>query len=235
MSEATQPWYTVGLDLGQSADPSALAALESREVPAEDGRDAPRVRRHLVRGLTRWPLRTSYVKIVDDVAAMLGSPPLEGCTLVIDATGVGRPVYDLFREAALRARLMGVIITAGQGQSFADDGFWHTAKVVLVSSVLVPLQQRRLLFAPRMRETAVLVKELQNYRRVVTAKANETFDPREGEHDDLVLALALACWQAERADPPGRPEVWPEVLGGGYDRGRLTRGSGPPVLPASLW
>jgi hypothetical protein len=34
----------------------------------------------------------------------------------------------------------------------------------------------------------------------IAAAANETFGVwREGQHDDLVLAVALACWWAERS------------------------------------
>jgi len=32
---------------------------------------------------------------------------------------------------------------------------------------------------------------------------NETFNAREGEHDDLILALALAAWRGERGEIPG--------------------------------
>ena len=38
----------------------------------------------------------------------------------------------------------------------------------------------------------------------IFAAANETFGVwREGQHDDLVLAVALACWWAERCPPLG--------------------------------
>jgi hypothetical protein len=41
----------------------------------------------------------------------------------------------------------------------------------------------------------------------ITAAANETFAAwREGAHDDLVLAVALACWHADRA--PALPFSW---------------------------
>jgi hypothetical protein len=41
----------------------------------------------------------------------------------------------------------------------------------------------------------VLVKELMNFRVKITAHANDTYDAwREETHDDLVLALAMACW-----------------------------------------
>jgi hypothetical protein len=57
-----------------------------------------------------------------------------------------------------------------------------------------------------------LEMELQNFRVKITAAANETFEAwRERDHDDLVLALALAAWHAEK-QPLGEPAM-PMVLG----------------------
>jgi hypothetical protein len=44
----------------------------------------------------------------------------------------------------------------------------------------------------------VLRKELQNFRRKVNLRtAHTSYEHwREGDHDDLVLACALACWGA---------------------------------------
>ena len=49
----------------------------------------------------------------------------------------------------------------------------------------------------------LLRAELLNFRVKITAAANETFGAwREGEHDDLVLAVALACWAGEHVKRP---------------------------------
>jgi hypothetical protein len=45
----------------------------------------------------------------------------------------------------------------------------------------------------------LLARELVNFRFKVTSKGSEdALDWREGPDDDLVLALAIAAWQAER-------------------------------------
>jgi hypothetical protein len=57
----------------------------------------------------------------------------------------------------------------------------------------------------------VLVREMANFRVKITAAANETFGVwREGQHDDLVLGVALACWWAEHT-----PRLGPEAFGCG--------------------
>jgi hypothetical protein len=48
----------------------------------------------------------------------------------------------------------------------------------------------------------------------VTAAANEVFKAwRDGDNDDLVLALAIAAWQAERCPPSIIPFDMNKMLG----------------------
>lgn len=197
-----QPWepsYVVGLDLGQSQDYTALSALE--RTWRADPRDPTRQRglfHYAVRHLRRWHLGTSYVQVVEDVAAMLSRPPLEGADLAVDQTGVGAAVVDVFRRAQLPARLSPVLITAGHRASRQPGGVFHVPKKELVSVLQVLLQTRRLKIAP-LPERDVLARELGAFRVKVTTAGNETFEAwRERDHDDLVLAVALAAWLGER-------------------------------------
>jgi hypothetical protein len=47
----------------------------------------------------------------------------------------------------------------------------------------------------------VLARELQDFRARFTEAGNATFNAREGAHDDLVLALALAVFGLPRPEP----------------------------------
>lgn len=201
----SDPAYTVGLDLGQSQDPTALAALESRHESAGW--------RHAARHLERYPLGTPYVSVpdlpgvpgvVDLVRTLLMRPPLPGCTLAVDRTGVGRGVVDAFRAARLPCRLLAITITAGGTVRREGWQLW-VPKADLVAVVQVGLQSGRLTIAPRLPLTETLVRELKGFRVKTTAAGNETFSAREREHDDMVLATACALWAAERC-PPLTPE-----------------------------
>ena len=76
--------YTLGLDLGQAKDYTAVAI-------GQWVRDEPPYTVD-VRHLQRFPLGTPYPVIVGKIEDMLNRAPLCGeCDLVIDATGVGRP------------------------------------------------------------------------------------------------------------------------------------------------
>jgi hypothetical protein len=191
--------HLIGLDLGQQSDPSALAVVEDAEAwMPEEGRWVPH---YAVRHLQRWPLKTKFPAVVEDVAKLCRSPKLKDVLLVIDGTGVGAAVGDLFEEADLGgANIRRVIITAGH-KVHNDGGTWHVPKKQLVSVLLVLLQAKRLAIAKALPNRDLLVRELGNFKTKISPAMNELYGTwREGEHDDLVLAVALACWAAESTD-----------------------------------
>ncbi|MBI4748641.1 MAG: hypothetical protein HY774_09125 [Acidobacteria bacterium] len=199
------PQFFLGLDLGQSKDYTALTIIERIETNGGD------VVVQQVRHLQRWKLRTSYPTIVREVTAMLNQPPLRHAdtTLAIDGTGVGRPVVDLFWNVKTDALIRPVQIVAGSKESH-NDGFYHVPKRELVSLVQVALQTRQLRIAAELPEAEVLVKELINFQVKITDAANDTYGAwREGQHDDLVLATALALWASEKGG--GRAEHGPSL------------------------
>jgi hypothetical protein len=121
--------------------------------------------------------------------------------MVVDETGVGTAVVEMILGALRRARAPGgfaaVTITGGSAVSQAGEGRWRVAKKELAGVLVALFGGHRLRIAP-LPETAVLIREAQNFSVKVTPAGNETFESwRESEHDDLVLALALACWAAE--------------------------------------
>ncbi|MEI5604367.1 hypothetical protein, partial [Streptomyces brasiliscabiei] len=59
---------------------------------------AIREERH-VRHLRRWEFGTPYPVIVNDVATMMRAEAMRDGLLFIDRTGVGRAVFDMFRDA----------------------------------------------------------------------------------------------------------------------------------------
>ncbi len=149
----------------------------------------------------RFPLGTPYPAIVAEVATRVKRPPFQWPTLAVDQTGVGRAVVDMFREADLEACLRPVLITSGHAVTTGDDGSEHVPKKELVSVLQVLFQARRLKIA-NVPEREALVRELGAFKVKITAAANETFEAwRERDHDDLVLAVAIAAWMAESQPP----------------------------------
>jgi hypothetical protein len=116
---------------------------------------------------------------------------------VIDETGVGRPVCDLFEQDGLRPAR--VTITAGleEGRGSGPRS-WHVPKITLVSRLQAALHAGDLKLAPALVEAETLKRELGEFRMRHTATGAAVFGAREGRHDDLVLAVAIGLWWAAR-------------------------------------
>jgi hypothetical protein len=178
--------YFIGLDLGQAADYSALACIEKTE------------QQYALRHLERYPIGTPYPSVVSQVRALISKPPLAGCTLVPDATGVGRAVVDLLLEANLAARIVPVTITSGHKPTSDGRGGVHVPKKDLVAVVKAALQKQCLQVSASLPLAQTLVRELQTFTVQLTEAGNETFGAaNDRAHDDLVLAISLALWAAE--------------------------------------
>jgi hypothetical protein len=182
------PFY-FGLDLGQTQDYTASIVLEAHGEGDTRTYDA--------RHIEPWPLGTSYPSIVQAVRSMLNRPPLHGqCTLVVDHTGVGRPIFDLFVEAKIEP-IIGITITGGLAWHRDTGRQWHVAKILLVGTVQKFLQSGRLRIGAKLPHARTLQKELRDFRVKITKAANEMYEACEGAHDDLVLSLAVALFAAE--------------------------------------
>src|SRR5262249_28602773 len=113
--------------------------------------------------------------------------------VIIDATGLGGPVYDIFVGVGISP--VGLMITAGRAQK--DEGkVFYVPKMVLISRVQALLHGGRLKVQKKLAEASALMQELLDYRIQYTAAGHLTFNAREGRHDDLVLALAISCYRA---------------------------------------
>ncbi len=208
-------WYFVGLDLGQSHDFTAIAAVERTEMSGEWDPVMfafPKVVKLRLRYLERPELGTPYPEIVERVAQVTRSAALGGrCQLMADATGVGRPVVDMLRKSGIRCTLMPVMITGGQLETLAQ-GYYHVPKRDLIVGLQTTLQRGGLEIAAALPLAPVLMQELADMRVKITSPGKEQFGAwREGQHDDLVLAVALACWGAHKAypnPPAGEEGYW---------------------------
>jgi len=181
----------LGLDLGQRQDPSAALLVERVGVGfAPD---------YLVRWGRRWALGTEYGEVALEVERVYNSPHLGEAPprLLVDATGVGAPVVEMLRRRGLSP--VPVLITAGRTSHRGEDGWWHVPKKDLAASLALVMEQGRLQIARKLDIAEQLRKEMAAFRIKRTSAGNEMYEAwREGDHDDLVLALAIALWWGER-------------------------------------
>ena len=193
--------FFVGLDLGQASDYTALSVLE-RLRPEGDRKEVTYHLRHLERVRD-----VPYPKIVDKITAMLKLSPLaDGALLIVDQTGVGAPVVDLFRQARIP---MSAIFIHGGDKVTREGDVSRVPKRDLAGVLQVLLQVGRLKISKKLPLAAVLQAELLNFKVKIDPKtAHDSYSAwREKDHDDLVLSVALAAWRAEREPPDTGPLV----------------------------
>jgi len=221
-----KPVMLIGVDLGQQRDYTAICVVERHHVPAGEmynaeyrtrdrtvyaARQPVRVEYRL-RHLERPVLGTPYPKVVGripkvvgrivELVKAIGGEPV----LVVDATGVGLPVTEML-WSRLEKDLQGtdtivtpcnVTITGGDSVTRGSSGL-RVPKRDLVSAPLVLMQNGQLKIADALALKDTLVKELLNFRvKINISTAHDSYEAwREGDHDDLVLSVALACWAGE--------------------------------------
>ena len=209
---------TVGADVGQKRDPTAIAVVEAEWRERASGNPE---QHHLVRHLERLPLGTPYpavaarlAEVAAGVAARTGGWPV----LFLDATGVGMPVVDLVRAAGVGRRAVPVYFTHGDRRAVRAGPEVTLGKGWLVSRLQALLQTERL-HLPDTAEARRLAEELLAYEVRVDPDANERYGAfAVGAHDDLVTALGLAVqgpvplpvaggFRLRAATPGGRPDV----------------------------
>lgn len=209
---------TVGIDVGQIHDPTALAVAEVKQkhtgkyryvepIPAhfdENGQwvgphdaDPVMVSEYTIRHITRLPLGTSYPDVALHIATLLCNPMFarRDVRVLIDVTGVGRPVYDdLRKEIDLRKEARHVQL---RPISFAHGEKYNRSTGILGKAYLVSRLQSLLqggrVHGPDTHEMRMTIEELRVYEIKVDQDGKDTYGGASGKHDDLATALGLSC------------------------------------------
>ena len=191
--EKTERYY--GLDLGKRQDHTALVVLE---LTWEYGPknpvtwQVPMLPRLTVRYAPRLPLDTESVTIPGFVrtaaqrfAGEYGRPRVPE-TLLVDATGNGHAVIELLRAEKHGLRLLPVCISGGRKAKYLKDSYLSVPRTDLLARLKLLFERGQLHLERGASGMEVLERELRH------------FEPsgHQQEHDDLVMALGLAAWQA---------------------------------------
>lgn len=207
--------FAVGIDVGQAHDPTAICIatrITTTTARPELASANPNPRpRYEVSHLERLKLGIPYPQQVDHIEELLCRSPLNRLSprILVDYTGVGRPVFDMFAGRPSLRRAQGVVITGGREINGNAKG-WSVPKGELVSKLQALLHAGDLRIANSLPDAAVLARELQDFRVRFSDAGNAQFAAREGAHDDLVLALALAVFGLSRPQSATALDVsWP--------------------------
>jgi hypothetical protein len=201
--------FIIGLDIGKSVDATAIAVLHHKIIGLERytnflkkgfSKQHHAESYHVV-ALEKIPLGTPYPAQVHHVKQLLSRPPLtERTPLIMDDTGCGRPIGDMFVDGGLRPKR--VTITSGLEVTQHNGDTWHVPKSVLISTMESRIHSKELKVAKALLEAGPMHEELCDFERHVSDSGRTTWGARVGTHDDIVLACSLAVWWAVRTALP---------------------------------
>ncbi len=146
----------IGCDLAKHTDYTVMVAMDRQSGHCFDMERF----QHL-----DWPIQKE--RIVDFCRK-------HGGLLVMDATGIGDPVYDDLRHVV--PRIEPVKLT-------------NLSKAQLIQRLIVAIEQRRIGWPTAW---GILTDELKRYEYEITSRGAITYNAPGGYHDDCVIALALA-------------------------------------------
>lgn len=179
----------VGCDVAKHTDFTVLIAMDAKtgrclEMERFNQLDWPVQKERILSFVRRW----------------------RGC-LILDATGVGDPIYDELK------RVLGGVV-----------GFKLTAssKTELIQRLIVAVEQRLVSWPGGWQ---VLTNEMRRYEYEISPSGHISYNAPSGYHDDCVIALALANHGRWEAGNVGR--MWRIAPGGRGDGVEATRG----ILP----
>lgn len=142
---------------------------------------------------------------------------IDNCDLLLDGTGVGEAVVDIYRELGMRP--IPIIFTSGDlcrpvynessGTGLAGSGWGKMAALRTLKEMRVPkedlvhagsiiLQQKRMRIAPQLDHLEDFRKQLAGFRGKINEKTgNLKYENATDDlHDDLVCTYLMAAWWA---------------------------------------
>jgi hypothetical protein len=217
---STTPVPIIGVSLGHRHERTAISVTERACVPTgekfnqviydERGWERHQTREHLsteyrVRHLERHGPPSRYAKVAGRAPEILMELGRESI-LVVDITATGRPAYSLILSelshalegTSLRFKHCPITVSGiAGGASKSPDVGQIVPRRDLISATQILFDEGQLKIAEGLSLADTLRDELLAFK----PKANKPDDLegwREGKDDDLVLAVAVSLWAAER-------------------------------------
>jgi len=134
---------------------------------------------YIIRQAKRWRGQ-NYTQICNEITQYIKGD------VIIDATGVGYAVAEMLPEPLTK-----IWLTGGERVTF-DGQLWKVPQVQLISNLVLKIEQEQIKIPSNLSLKDNILHELN------VLKQGKKFEAKQGEHDDLVFALALALWGFEQ-------------------------------------
>jgi hypothetical protein len=111
--------------------------------------------------------------------------------LLIDATGIGHTVVELIRQSQTKAHIQPVMLTNGHVERHLKDGYLSLPRPDMLNSLKMVFELGNIKMEPSTPGFVDMERELIQFQP----------SGDQQEHDDLVMAMAMAVWQAAKDYP----------------------------------
>lgn len=229
----------LGLDLGQSQDPTAAALLlnidQTKSLHNWIDDTHPKTNHWRLASTKVWPLDTPYTQVATHLynicETIKAQHPTTPLILLADATGIGRPTLEIiYKEFTSHgkpnpARIEGIVFTGGTTVTEAKHpalpvDLFQVPKLDLIQTLLQAIESNQLQPAPGLANRHILEAQLKSLRyansrltgQTTVEVAHSTTTP-EIANADLVMALAMATWRMKTLHPQSRQEIHQRLPG----------------------
>ena len=182
----TEVYRIVGIDPGKERDYFAMVVILVRD------------KKIYVLGAKRWPLGTPYYQVEEDLAQIDQKYPDQ--LYVVEKNNTGANVIEVLRDQK-GLHVLGVTTSNNLKN---PDRFRNTMdKNAMVLQMKAWFDEERIEFPRDNAEISELKRQLSNYSKKITQGGSVSYGASGQEHDDLVMALMLACFAARKYLKPG--------------------------------
>lgn len=186
--------YYIGMSLGQQGGNTGLAIIVTKI-----DYDKP-TRKYFYKfqctELKRFPAGMPFTEIAEQVDKIRHHIKLKDSCLVMDITGVGDPIAQLFRKFDPIC----LTFTGGYGIQQLGGSSFRIPLQDILASLRIAFETRRIKFAPGMELYDDMLLELESIEegRTPSAGKGEQVLWRERPHDDLTFSIASVLWFTAR-------------------------------------
>lgn len=163
--------------------------------------------------LSQIPLHTEWAAVAGEVEGLIGRclkrEKRSDIQLWVDATGIGDPIIEAYlkpiHQKYKNCFLRSVKIVSGDGGYKPKDK--SVSKIHLVDNATVMRERKEFSIAKDLRDKPVIElfeKQIQSFKRKEGKRAGTILYEGMGEHDDLIIAFALACLGVKHRAQRGR-------------------------------
>lgn len=184
-------YYIISLDPAQLNDYSALAVLECSELDNTYRLVSLARRQHQpYTEIVAWAKKVFLNPKFNDIKDVSTRP-----IFVLDVGGVGRAIKDMLTAEGIQS--VGIQLTGGESVSRNGDTY-HVSKSFVIGKFLAAWDEGRVKVPSNASFWPLFEKELKAFRGEMSAMGRAKFEAAQGEHDDLVMAVAQAVWYGEQ-------------------------------------